>query len=143
ADGSNAVQLTKNSVQEGNAAISPDGSQVLFISQANAKFDTYYNGRLFLVPAAGGAERALVGENEPLDVDRAAWSKDGRSIYMLVHLGAHEKLFVVPATGGKPRQLTDGKHNIGSLSRSRDRLALPVGGSKRGAQRGKDGGGGG
>ena len=134
ADGSNAVQLTKNSVQEGNAAISPDGSQVLFISQANAKFDTYYNGRLFLVPAAGGAARALVGENEPLDVDRAAWSKDGRSIYMLVNLGAHEELFVVPATGGKPRQLTDGKHNIGSLSRSGDRLAVTIGDSKSGAE---------
>ena len=120
ADGSGAVQLTKNSVQEGNAAISPDGSQVLFISQANAKFDVYYNGRLFVVPASGGAARVLVGENEPYDVDRARWSKDGRSIYMLVNLGTHEELFVVPAAGGKPRQLTDGKHSIGALSRSGD-----------------------
>ena len=134
ADGSNAVQLTKNGVQEGNAAISPDGTQVIFISQANAKFDTYYNGRLFVVPAAGGAARVLAGENEPLDVDRAAWSKDGRSIYMLVNLGAHEELFAVPAAGGKPRQLTDGKHNIGSLSRAGDRLALTISGSTSGGE---------
>src|SRR5581483_9954474 len=39
ADGSGALQLTRNHVQESNALISPDGSQVLFISQANAKFD--------------------------------------------------------------------------------------------------------
>ena len=126
ADGSNAVQLTKNGVQESNAAISPDGSQVIFISQANAKFETYYNGRLFLAPASGGAARVLAGETEPLDVDRAVWSKDGRSIYMLVNLGSHEELFVVAASGGKPRQLTDGKHNLGSLSRSGDRLAFTI-----------------
>ena len=44
--------------------MSPDGSQVLFVSGANARFETYYNGRLFVVPAAGGAARVLVGENE-------------------------------------------------------------------------------
>jgi dipeptidyl aminopeptidase/acylaminoacyl peptidase len=116
ADGSSAVQLTRNRVQETGAAISPDNAQVLFISGSNAKFDTYYNGRLFVVPAAGGAARVLVGENEPFDVDSAMWSSDGASIYMLVNLGVHEELFVVPAAGGKPRQLTDGRHNIGGLS---------------------------
>ena len=38
----------------------------------------------------------------------------GRSI-SCANIGVHEELFVVPAAGGKPRQLTDGKHNIGSL----------------------------
>src|SRR5262249_6285998 len=65
ADGSSALQLTRNTVQEGNAAISPDNAQVLFISGSNAKLETYYNGRLFVVPAGGGAARVLVGENEP------------------------------------------------------------------------------
>src|SRR5439155_5116579 len=92
---------------------------VLFISQANAKFYTYYNGRLFVSPAAGGPARALVGENEPYDVGNAMWSKDGKSIYFLVNLGVHEELFVVPASGGKPQQLTDGKHNIASIAGAR------------------------
>src|SRR6266849_2076575 len=122
ADGAGAVQLTKNTVQENSPAISPDNAQVLFISQANAKFDTYYNGRLFVVPAGGGPARALVGENEPYDVDNAIWSKDGKSIYMLVNLGVHEEIFVVPASGGKPRQITDGKHNIGAFSQTADRF---------------------
>ena len=56
-----------------------------------------------------------------VDVDRAIWSKDGKSIYFLANLGVHEELFVVPAAGGKPRQLTDGKHNIGAIGRSRRR----------------------
>jgi dipeptidyl aminopeptidase/acylaminoacyl peptidase len=103
ADGTNAVQLTRNTVQETNAAISPDNASVLFVSGSNAQFETYYNGRLFVVPAAGGAARAIVGESEPIDVDSAVWSSDGRSIYFFANLGVHEELFVVPAAGGKPR----------------------------------------
>jgi dipeptidyl aminopeptidase/acylaminoacyl peptidase len=119
ADGTNAVQVTKNAVQETGAAISPDNARVLFVSGSNAKFETYYNGRLFVAPADGGAARAIVGENEPMDVDRATWSADGKSIYFLANLGVHEELFVVPADGGKPRQLTDGKHSIGAMSAAR------------------------
>jgi dipeptidyl aminopeptidase/acylaminoacyl peptidase len=134
ADGSGALQLTKNSVQEGNPLLSPDNSQVLFVSGANAKFESYYNGRVFVVPAAGGAARAIAGENEPYDVDRAIWSRDGKSIYMLVNLGVHEELFVVAATGGKPKQITDGKHNLGALAMAADRLAFTVGGSASGGE---------
>jgi Tol biopolymer transport system component len=113
ADGSGAVQLTRNTVQESNASLSPDAAQVLFLSGSNARFETYYNGRLFLVPAAGGAARPLVGENEPLAVDRAFWSADGKSIFFLANVGVHEELFVVPTAGGKPRQLT---HDNGMMS---------------------------
>jgi dipeptidyl aminopeptidase/acylaminoacyl peptidase len=134
ADGSSALQLTKNTIQEGNASISPDNSQVLFISGSNAKLESYYNGRLFVVPAGGGAARVLVGESEPYDVDRAAWSKDGKSIYMLVNLGVHEELFVMPSAGGKPRQITDGKHNIAALTRSGDRLVFTSSGSRSGGE---------
>jgi dipeptidyl aminopeptidase/acylaminoacyl peptidase len=129
ADGSGATQLTHNTVQENNAAVSPDGSQVLFISGSNARFEDYYNGRLFLVPATGGSARVLVGDSEPYDVDRAAWSSDGKSIFFLANLGVHEELFVVPAAGGKPRQLTNGKHSLGNLSNAGDRLAFVIGDS--------------
>src|SRR5262245_33440655 len=124
ADGSGAVQLTKNAVQESEASASPDGSQVLFLSGSNAKFETYYNSRVFLVSSTGGTARPIVGENEALDVDRAFWSADGKSIYFLANLGVHSELFVVPAAGGKPRQLTDGKHALGSVSRSGERIVF-------------------
>lgn len=132
ADGSGAVQLTTNRVQETGAAVSPDDSQVLFLSGANAKFESYYNGRVFVVSASGGNPRVLVGENEPYDVDRAFWSKDGTSIYFLANLGVHEELFVVPVAGGKPRQLTDGKHNVGNASQSGDRFAFTISDSTSG-----------
>jgi dipeptidyl aminopeptidase/acylaminoacyl peptidase len=126
ADGSGGIQVTKNTVQETNGSLSPDDAQVLFLAGANARFEDYYNGRLFIAPAAGGAARVLVGETDPYDVDRAFWSADGKSIFFLANLGVHEELFVVPVTGGKPRQLTNGKHTIGSLSRLGDRFAFTI-----------------
>ena len=124
ADGSGGVQLTHNAVPENDATISPDDSQVIFVSGSNAKFESYYNGRLFAVPAAGGTPRPIVGENEQIAVDRAIWSKDGKSIYILANLGVHQELFVVPASGGTPKQLTDGRHGIGAWTLRGDRIAM-------------------
>jgi dipeptidyl aminopeptidase/acylaminoacyl peptidase len=134
-DGSAAVQLTKNGVQESDASVSPDGSQVLFLSGANATFETYHNGRLFVAPAAGGSSRVVVGENEPIAVDDAFWSADSQSIFFVANLGAHSELFVVPLNGGKPRQLTNGKHNAGgSASREGDRLVFTISDSTSGGE---------
>ncbi len=126
ADGTNAVQLTRNTVGEGSVAISSDGSRVLFVANADGQFEWYHNGRLFVMPADGGTPRVLAGDKEPLDVEFATFSKDGASIYFLAALGVHQELFVVPVAGGAPRQLTDGKHVVGSMSASGDRLAMTV-----------------
>ena len=126
ADGSNAVRLTTNSVGEDGIRISPDGSQVLFVSNVNSKFEPYYNGRLFVMPAAGGTPRVLAGESEPYDVESAVWSKDGASIYFIVSLGARQELFVAPSKGGALRQLTDGPHVVGSVAQASNRLALSI-----------------
>jgi dipeptidyl aminopeptidase/acylaminoacyl peptidase len=134
ADGTGAVEITKNSVPESDASLSPDDSQVLFVAGANASFETYYNGRLFLAPASGGASHVLVGDKEPYDVDRAVWSSDGKSIYFLANLGVHEEVFVVPAAGGTPRQLTKGTHNIAALTREHDVLAGTVSDSTTGSE---------
>jgi dipeptidyl aminopeptidase/acylaminoacyl peptidase len=134
ADGSGAIQITKNSVAENGPSLSPDGMQVLFTSGSNAQFEAYYNGRLFVAPAAGGAARVVVGEKEPYDVDAATWSADGKSIYFLANLGVHEELFAVAAGGGTPRQLTNGKHNLSALTRSRDRFSLLISDSQSGGE---------
>jgi dipeptidyl aminopeptidase/acylaminoacyl peptidase len=136
ADGTGAVQVTKNTVQENGPALSPDNASVLFVSGSNARFETYYNGRLFVAPADGGAARVVVGEKEPIAVDRAAWSKDGKSIYFLANLGVHEELFVVPAGGGAPKQLTNGQHSLSgwSVSGSPDAFTFLASGSQSGGE---------
>ena len=134
ADGTHAVQLTQNTVQESAPAISPDNASVLFFSGSNATFETYYNGRLFVAPAGGGAARVVVGEREPIAVDRAFWSKDGTSIYFFANLGVHEELFTVTAAGGTPRQLTDGRHGLSGWTRSGDRFAFIASDSRSGGE---------
>ncbi|MEZ5292275.1 MAG: S9 family peptidase [Vicinamibacterales bacterium] len=115
ADGSGATALTKNTVTESGASLSPDGRQVLFLSGSNDRFETYYNANLFVVSAAGGQARDLTREfgNEVTD---AAWSKDGSAIYFVANMGVHSEIFEIPAAGGTPKALTSGQHAIGGWS---------------------------
>lgn len=126
ADGSSPVQITKNTVGESDAELSPDGSQVIFVAGADDRFETYHNGRLFIAPAAGGAARVLTG-GDNYDVDRAEWSRDGRTIYFLASLGVHSELFEMPAAGGAARQLTaSGARTVSAWTTSADRQVVTI-----------------
>ena len=61
-DGSNGLQLTRNSLAEAGAIVSPDDSSVLYVSDTNEKLESYFNGKLFVVPASGGSPKLLLGE---------------------------------------------------------------------------------
>ncbi len=111
ASGENATQLTANSVPEANALLSPDGTQVLFLAQANERFETYHNRKVFVVPASGGTVRVLTA-TLPYEVERAAWSADGKSIYFTANTGVEDQLFRLPASGGKAEALTRGQHSF-------------------------------
>jgi dipeptidyl aminopeptidase/acylaminoacyl peptidase len=126
ADGSHAVELTKNDVPENGATLSPDDSQVLFLAQANERFETYYNRKIFIVPAGGGQPRLVSPADMPYEVDRALWSKDGKTIYFLANMGVHAELFAMPTSGGAPRQLTDGQHTIGGWSMAGDQHVFTI-----------------
>src|SRR5205085_8742116 len=95
ADGSHAQQVTNNRVPENSAFLSPDNSQVLFLAATNERFDKYYTRRLFAMPASGGSARVISPPD--YEIDRALFSKDGKSIYFLANRGAHAELFVMPA----------------------------------------------
>jgi dipeptidyl aminopeptidase/acylaminoacyl peptidase len=111
ASGSNAKQITHNKVPENGATLSPDGSQVMFLSQSNQNFENYYNAKIFLAPADGGNARVLMPDL-PYEVERAQWSKDGKSIYFLANMGVHAEMFKVSVQNPKPEQITSGKHAI-------------------------------
>lgn len=122
ADGSHPQQITRNAVAESGAALSPDGTQVIFLSQANQNFDTYYNRKIFLAPVAGGTAR-LLAPKLPYEVERAQWSKDGKSIYFLANMGLHTELFKADLQASTPEQLTNGKHTIGGWTLSAEAKA--------------------
>jgi dipeptidyl aminopeptidase/acylaminoacyl peptidase len=111
ADGSGAVQITKNGVAESSAELSPDNSQVLFLADADSKFTTYYNGRIFVAPAAGGAAKVITAENAP-DISNASWSKDGKTIYFVGSDGVRSALYTMPAAGGAAKAVTSGDETI-------------------------------
>ena len=117
ADGTSPRQLTHNSVGESGAELSPDGSQVLFLAQANGQYEPYYNRKIFVATTTSGAARVLMPDL-PYEVQRAAWAKDGRSIFFVANMGVHSELFRVAVPGGAPEQLTRGDHALGDWTPS-------------------------
>jgi dipeptidyl aminopeptidase/acylaminoacyl peptidase len=111
ADGSSPVQLTRNTVGESGAELSPDDSQVIFTSGANAAFETYYNSNLFIVPASGGEARPVVPDLAS-DVDTASWSKDGKAIYYVASLGVESQVFQLDIASKASKPLTSGAHTV-------------------------------
>ena len=111
ADGSDPLQLTKNTIPEVSGEMSPDGSQVLFLARANNRLEPYYNANVFLVGATGGTAKALLPDF-PNEVLAAGWSADSKSVWMVVNMGVHSQLFQVDLASGKARQLTSGHHSI-------------------------------
>lgn len=86
-------------------AWSPDGTQIAFVTATTRN----PNGRaglsqLFVVQAAGGEPREI----PVYDAMQPAWSPDGRWIaYWGMDAGGQRDLFMVPAEGGDPVQLTN------------------------------------
>jgi dipeptidyl aminopeptidase/acylaminoacyl peptidase len=115
ADGGQAIALTKNTVAENGASLSPDGSRLLFRSGSNEQFETYYNANVFLMPTTGGAARDLTSAFG-YEITDAEWSADGQSIFVIANMGVHSQLYQIPASGGTPKALTSGNHSIGGWS---------------------------
>jgi dipeptidyl aminopeptidase/acylaminoacyl peptidase len=110
-DGTGASPLTRNTVAESGAELSPDGNWVLFVSSSSESFETYYNDNLFLVPAAGGAHRMLLPDM-PHEVERARWSDDSSAIFFTANTGVRSELFRVDVATEALTQLTRGDHAL-------------------------------
>lgn len=115
AAGGDERRLTDNRVPEGGVDLSPDGRMVLFTASANEQFDLYYNDKIFLVPAAGGAARVLLPQFAG-SVERAEWSRDGSAIYFTANLGVHNEVLKVDVASRTVTTLTTGEHSLGGWS---------------------------
>jgi dipeptidyl aminopeptidase/acylaminoacyl peptidase len=108
-------RITDNDVPEGGVELSPDGSQVLFVSSSNEHFEFYYNDNLFVAPATGGPARLLLPEM-PYEVFGATWSADGRYVYFVANTGVRQDLFRVDLASERHERLTEGDHSVGGWS---------------------------
>lgn len=115
AAGSGAQRITQNDVPEGDAELSPDNTTVLFVTDANEAFESYYNDKIFLLPADGGEARVLLPDL-PHEVLSAHWSDDGNAIYFLANTGVRQELFRVDVDSRELTQLTQGDHEVGGWS---------------------------
>ncbi|HEY2904801.1 MAG TPA: prolyl oligopeptidase family serine peptidase, partial [Vicinamibacterales bacterium] len=106
-------QVTNNQVYETEADLSPDGSQVYFITDANENLEDYYGPALFVVPAAGGKPRK-VSPSAAYAIELAGWSADGKSILGVANLGVHSEIVRVDVATGATTSLTTGNHQIPS-----------------------------
>ena len=113
ADGRGALQLTRNGVGESGAELSPDNSQVLFTSDTNEKFEPYFNGNIFLVPANGGPARLLIPDL-PYEANQASWSKEGDAIFFVANTGVRSELFRATIASRKAQPITKGDHAVGA-----------------------------
>ena len=110
ADGSRATRVTDNAVPEQRAELSPDSSQVLYLTDSNGE-EYYYNRNIFVASAAGGDIELLLPDM-PHGVQDATWSQDGRAIYFTANTGVRGELFRVDLPSQELHQLTRGDHTV-------------------------------
>jgi dipeptidyl aminopeptidase/acylaminoacyl peptidase len=98
-----------------NPAWSPDGTRISYTERSRQ----YFSGKLKVLTfdaaegKAGGAPIDLyTAKNDrggAWAVNTAAWSPDSRTLAVVLQETGWDKIWLLPATGGKPRQLTKGE----------------------------------
>lgn len=102
-------RLTPDSLRVGQIYPSPDGKEVVYeVLRGGGVSD------LQVMPIAGGAARTLLAGSSINTGPN--WSPDGKSIAFLSNRAGNFDVWVVPAAGGEPRQLTTWPSNEGGNS---------------------------
>ena len=108
--------------------LSPDGTQVVYVSRwIDAEKNKYFSN-LWLVPTSGGQPRRFsVGDFSDTS---PRWSPDGRRIAFVSDRSDSSQIWLIPVDGGEAGQLTElegGEHRLAGLvtRRNEDRFYVP------------------
>lgn len=105
-------QLTTGDMDDRSPAWSPDGSRIAFSSKRAPNSERTLNWDLWVIEARPGATPVQL-TTFPGEDDRPVWSPDGRTIAYLqsgdprYYAYIHDRIAVIPATGGPARLLTE------------------------------------
>lgn len=107
--------------------LSPDGRKLVFAKRvvdfdANKASSSLWIEDLFARDAAPPKRLTPDGWN----VNSPAFSPDGATVYFLSAKNGSSQLYAIPASGGKPRQLTDLAQDIGAFKLSPDGMRIAV-----------------
>ena len=115
-DGNLTSFLTSPAVEASNGRWSPDGEEIVYVERTNE----YFSGKLRLLRFDGHTGQ-LTGE--PVDlytapVDRgggwsirgATWSPDGKDLATVLQNSGWDHIYLIPAKGGEPKQISDGAY---------------------------------
>jgi hypothetical protein len=128
-DGSWERELTDGRHLDQRPALSPDGSQVVFVSNRRAPYELWKVGT-----ASGEPVRLLPG----VRAYRPWWSVDGEHIFFFTLGKPRHRLHVIPAAGGEPKPLeNDDRGDTHGPYADPDARTL-IGHSTRGATPGSD-----
>lgn len=98
ADGSGQRNLTTSATYDSQAAWSPDGRKIVFVSDRDG------NGEIYAMDADGGRPQRLT--NEAAGDFFPSWSPDGRRIAFVSTRAGNPEIYVMNADGTGQRRLT-------------------------------------
>jgi len=98
-------------------AWSPDGASIVYEAGGDPKDMWYAANHAAIVPAAGGAPRALTASLDR-NVARPRFSPDGRLVYFLLEDGGNRHLARVPSAGGSVERVVAGERDVAAFTLS-------------------------
>jgi dipeptidyl aminopeptidase/acylaminoacyl peptidase len=139
------AQFTSGRGKDKNPIWSPDGKTILFTSTPPAKEGEKKKPQIYLIPVDGGEAQQLTdveegvespqwgpkgkqilfvssiercdrGESDVKIIDRLSYKYNGKGFYENIR----KHLFTVKASGGKPKQLTEGEYDVSDPQWSSD-----------------------
>lgn len=112
-DGQAEIFLTQGDEDAGSASWSPDGEHISYTERK----PEYFSGKIQVLkfnPRSGQSGDSLTVYTSPTDrgggwsVGKASWSPDSKTLAVVLQDSGWDNVWLIPATGGKPKQLTSG-----------------------------------